>query len=134
MTASAIYELRGEQDIILPRALEESFTAFVAASGMPFAPAVTFEGELAVVHFLFLSRPLPEIAEEFFAVFEPDGYNALEIAVPNERVKHTERIAEESGWLAFIRQRGAERSRICFIRTVRSVSLDELEERVELVS
>jgi hypothetical protein len=134
MVANEIYELRGEHDIILPRALEESFTAFVSASGMPFAPVVTIEGDTAIIHFLFLSQPLKDIAEEYFAVFEADDYNTIELAVPNERIKHTERIAEESGWLSFIRQQGAERSRICFIRTSNAVGTSELEERIELVS
>jgi hypothetical protein len=134
MVANEIYELRAEHDIILPRALEESFTAFVSASGMPFAPTVTIEGDRAIIHFLFLSKPLKDIAEEYFAVFEADDYNTIELAVPNERIKHTERIAEESGWLSFIRQQGAERSRICFIRTSSAVGTSELEERIELVS
>ena len=133
VTANEIYELRGEQDIVLPMALEESFTAFVSLSGMPFAPTISSEGDHTVVHFLYLSKPLKEIADEFFAVFEPDGYSAIEIAVPNDRIKHTERVAEESGWLSFIRQRGAERTRICFIRTKNAESVDELEERIELV-
>lgn len=134
MIADEIYELRGDHDIILPRALEESFTTFVAASGMPFEPTVHVEGERIVIHFLYLSRPLREMVEEYLAVFEPDGMNATEIAVPNDRVKHSERIAEESGWIPFVRQRGAERSRICFIRTPSAVGIDELEERIELVS
>ena len=133
MVAREIYELRGEHDIVVPRALEESFLAFVSASGMPFAPTVTQEGDRSVIHFLFISQPLEGIADEFFAVFEPDGYYALEIAVPNDRLKHSERIAEESGWLPLIRQRGAERTRICFIRTENAESVEELEERIELV-
>jgi len=134
MTANEIYEIRGEHDIVLPKSLEESFTVFVSLSGMPFAPTVTSENDRSIVHFLYLSQPLENIAEEFFAVFEPDGYNATEIAVPNDRIKHTERVAEESGWLSFVRQRGAERSRICFIRTQNAESTEELEERIELVT
>jgi hypothetical protein len=133
MEANEIYELRGDHDIVLPLALEESFTAFVSASGMPFTPTVTIEGDHAVVHFLYVSQPLKAIVEEFLAVFEPDGYHATELAVPNERIKHTERVAEESGWLPFVRQRGAERTRICFIRTSAAESIEELEERIELV-
>lgn len=133
MIASEIYELRGEQDIVVPQALEESFLAFVSSSGMPFTPTVSAEGDRSVIHFLFVSQPLKTVADEFFAVFEPDGYHALEIAVPNDRLKHSERIAEESGWLPLIRQRGAERTRICFIRTQHAESVEELEERIELV-
>lgn len=131
---NVIYSLRDERNIVIPMALEDSFTSFVAASGMPFAPTVTVEGDHAVIHFLYVSRSLRDLAEEYFAVFEPDGYNAIEVAVPNDRVKHTLRISAESGWLSFIRQQGAERSRICFIRTPRATSAVELEERIELVS
>jgi hypothetical protein len=128
-----IYELRGQSDIVLPKALEQSFTAFIAASGMPFAPTVTNEGDQVLVHFLYLSQPLEKLADEFLAVFEPDGYNTIEIAVPNDRVKHTLRVAEESGWRPFVRQKGAERSRICFIRTGNAERVEELEERIDLV-
>ena len=133
MEANEIYELRGEHDIVLPMALEESFTAFVSSSGMPFTPTVIVEGDRAIVHFLYVSQPLKDIVEEYLAVFEPDGYSATEVAVPNDRIKHTERVAEQSGWLSFIRQRGAERTRICFIRTKNAESIEELEERIELV-
>ena len=134
MDIAEIYTIRGEHDILLPKALEQSFTAFISASGMPFAPTVSYEGEYAKVHFLFLAKPLADLASEFFAVFEPDGYHSVELAVSNDRIKHTERIADESGWLSFIRQRGAERSRICFIRTGHAENVEELEERIELVS
>ena len=133
VAAKEIYELRSEYDVVLPKALEESFTAFVSASGMPFAPSVSHEGDQVVIHYLFLNQPLKGIIDEFLAVFEPDGYNALELAVPNDRIKHVERVAEESGWLSFIRQRGADRTRICFIRTDHAEAVDELEERIEIV-
>jgi hypothetical protein len=134
MVTSEIYELRGPQDVVLPKVLEPSFTSFVSASGMPFAPTVTYEGDQAIIHFLFVSHPLQPLVEEFLAVFEPDGFHVVELAVANDRVKHAERIAEESGWLSFVRQRGTERSRICFIRTQHGEPAEELEERIDLVS
>lgn len=134
MEVTSVYEIAGESDVILPRALEESFVAFVSASGMPFAPQVKWEGEHSRIHFLLLNKDLRDLVEEFLLTFEPDEFHAVEIAVPNDRVKHTERISRESGWKPFIRQRGAERTRICFIRTPRSIPSAELEERVELVS
>ena len=134
MEVISMYELRGKNDVILPRALEESFTAFISSSGMPFEPIVSWEGECSLIHFLFLSKDLKELVEEFLLTFEPDGFHSSEIAIPNDRVKHVERIAAESGWKSFVRQHGSERTRICFIRTPRSVPAEELEERVELVS
>ncbi len=134
MDITSVYELQSAKDVVLPRALEESFTAFISSSGMPFEPMVSWEGEKSRIHFLFLNKDLKELVEEFLFTFEPDGFHATEIAIPNDRVKHVERIAAESGWKSFIRQQGTERTRICFIRTPRSVPADELEERVELVS
>ncbi len=101
---------------------------------MPFAPGVTVEGEKSHIHFLFLNKDLKPLVEEFLAKFEPDGYSTYEVAVPNDRVKHAERIAAESGWQFFIRQQGADRTRICFIKTSSGVNVNELEERIELVS
>ncbi|HYM20898.1 MAG TPA: hypothetical protein VEW28_07835 [Candidatus Kapabacteria bacterium] len=129
-----IYRIPSETDVIFPAALEEAFTSFVSASGMPFAPRVSHEGANVRIHFFFVSKPLEELVKEFLATFEPDGFHATELAVPNDRVKHVIRIAEESNWLPFIRQQGADRARICFIRTPRSVTAVELEERIELVS
>jgi hypothetical protein len=129
-----IYRIKGANDVVIPEALEEAFTSFVSASGMPFAPQVFHEDANVRIHFLFLSKPLEDLVTEFFATFEPDGFHATELAVPNDRVKHTLRIADESNWIPFIRQEGTDRTRICFIRTPRSVTATELEERVELVS
>ena len=129
-----IYRIKSETDVVIPGALEDAFIAFVSASGMPFMPQVHHEDANVRIHFLFLSKPLEEMVKEFFATFEPDGFHATELAVPNDRVKHTIRIAEESNWIPFIRQEGTERTRICFIRTPRSVTATELEERIELVS
>jgi hypothetical protein len=134
MEVTSVYELAGESDVILPRALEEGFIAFVSASGMPFSPQVSWEGERSRIHFLFLNKDIRDLVEEFLLTFEPDEFHALEMAVPNDRVKHAERIAHESGWKSFIRQQGADRTRICFIRTPRSIPATELEERVDLVS
>jgi hypothetical protein len=130
---SPIYRLQGETDIVLPGALEDAFTDFVSRSGMPFAPQVSHEDSKVRVHFLFVSKPLNELADEFLAKFEPDGFHAIELAVPNDRLKHVVRVADEGEWISFIRQQGAERTRLCFIRTPRSIPTSELEERVELV-
>jgi hypothetical protein len=129
-----IYLITSDTDVTLPKVLEESFIAFISASGMPFAPQVKTEGERSHIHFLFLNKDLKPLVEEFMAKFEPDGYYTYESAVPNERVKHVERVATESGWDFFTRQQGADRTRICFIKTSSGVSVDELEERIELVS
>lgn len=129
-----IYLITSDSDVTLPRALEESFVAFISASGMPFAPEVKIEGEKSHIHFLFLNIELKPLVEEFLAKFEPDGYYTYEVAVPNDRVKHAERIAVESGWQYFIRQQGSDRTRICFIKTSTSIGVGELEERIELVS
>lgn len=130
---SSIYHLRGETDILLPGALEEAFTEFVSNSGMPFAPQVTHEDSTVRIHFLFLSKPLKTLADEFLATFEPDGFHTLEVAIPNDRIKHAIRVADEGQWISFTRYEGADRSRICFIRTPRSIPAAELEERIELV-
>lgn len=129
-----VYEITSETDVILPKVLEESFVAFISASGMPFAPEVRVEGEKSHIHFLFLNKDLRLLVEEFIATFEPDGYYTYEAAIPIERVKHVERIASESGWQSFIRQQGAERTRICFLKTSAGISCAELEERIEIVS
>ncbi len=121
-------------DVVFPASLEDAFTTFMSDSGMPFAPQVTIEDAKAHIHFLFLIKPIEELVEEFLAKFEPDGYHAIELAVPNDRLKHVLRIADESEWLSFIRQQGVDRTRICFIRTPRSVTTAELEERIDLVS
>lgn len=130
---SPIYRLQGESDILLPAALEEAFTGFVSHSGMPFAPQVSHEDSKVRIHFLFVSKPLNELADEFLAKFEPDGFHAIELAIPNDRVKHAIRVADEGEWISFTRQQGSEKSRLCFIRTPRSIPASELEERVELV-
>ena len=129
-----IYLITSDTDVTLPKPLEESFIAFISASGMPFAPEVKVDGEKSHIHFLFLNKDLKPLVEEFMAKFEPDGYYTYEVAVPNDRVKHAERIASESGWQFFIRQQGTDRTRICFIKTSSGVGVDELEERIELVS
>lgn len=134
MTRSQIYEVHTQHDLVLPAALEEAFTAFLSASGMPFAPQVTLKEEKAYIHFLFLNKKIEDLTDEFLATFEPDGFHATELAVPNDRLKHVIRVGEESNWIPFIRHEGAERTRICFIRTRRSVPATELEERIELVS
>ncbi len=134
MNTTTIFELRSEHDVVLPTALEEAFIAFVSGSGMPFEPTVTHEDERSVIHFLFLNVTLEGLVTEFLATFVADDVIATEIAVMNERLKHTMKISKESGWLPFVRQHGTDRTRICFIRTSRSVPLAELEERIELVS
>lgn len=129
-----IFSVTSDTDVTLPKALEESFIAFISASGMPFAPEVRSEGDRSHIHFLFLNKDLRSLVEEFLAKFEPDGFYTYEAAVPNDRVKHTERIATESGWEYFIRQQGTDRTRICFIKSSDGVHVGELEERIELVS
>jgi hypothetical protein len=131
---SSIYRLISANDVELPAVLAESFETFIANSGMPFAPTVTRDGENAVIHFLFLTKDLRDLIEEFLATMEPDGFYTTEIAVANDRVKHTIRIADESGWIPFIRQSGAERTRICFIKKMNGISAEDLEERIDLVS
>ncbi len=134
MTRPQIYEVHTQHDVVLPAALEEAFTSFVSASGMPFAPQVTVKDERAQIHFLFLNKKIEDLVDEFLATFEPDGFHAVEVAVPNDRIKHVMRVGEESDWIPFIRQEGTERSRICFVRTRRSITAADLEERIELVS
>src|SRR6187399_3026104 len=87
-----IYLITSDTDVTLPKPLEESFIAFISASGMPFAPEVKVDGERSHIHFLFLNKDLKPLVEEFMAKFEPDGYYTYEVAVPNDRVKHAERI------------------------------------------
>ncbi len=134
MNTTTIFELRSEQDVVLPIALEEAFIAFVSGSGMPFEPTITHEDDRAIIHFLFLNVTLEALVKEFLATFVADDVIATEIAVTNDRLKHIIKISEESGWLPFVRQHGTDRTRICFIRTSHSVPLSELEERIELVS
>ncbi len=133
MKFESIYRHQGDNDVTLPAALEELFTGFVSDSGMPFAPQITHSDEKVNIHFLFLTKPLKELVDEFLARFEPDGFYTIEAAVANDRLKHAVRIAEESNWIPFVRQEGTDRTRVCFIRTPRSVPASELEERVELV-
>jgi hypothetical protein len=134
MTHTQIYEVHTQYDVVLPAALEEAFTEFLSASGMPFAPQVTTKEERSSIHFLFLNKKLEDLVDEFLLTFEPDGFHAIEIAVPNNRLKHVIRVGQESNWIPFIRHEGAERTRVCFVRTRRSVTASELEERIELVS
>lgn len=133
MDIQNIYKLRSENEVILPASLKNSFLAFVSDNGIQFAPQVREEDEKALFHFLFLNVSIKKLVEEFLLTFEPDDFWATEIAVPNDRVKHTERIASDSEWISYIRQRGTEKTRICFVRTPRSVPVTELEERIELV-
>ena|SRR5438552_2642173 len=133
MDIQSIYKIKSETEIILPAALKDGFLTFTAENGIQFSPQVTEHDEKATFHFLFLNRSLKDLAEEFLMHFEPDNFWATEIAVPNDRVKHTERIASDSGWITYIRQIGSDKTRICFIRTPRAVPVTELEERVELV-
>jgi len=134
MEVESLYTIISEQEVILPGALSEKFLEFVAQSGIHFAPLETVDGENSRFRFLMAPPDLNTLVQEFFALLEPDNYAASEMAVPNERIKHVERVARESGWLCFIRQHGGKNSRICFIRTGQSIPAAELEERVELVS
>jgi hypothetical protein len=133
MDIQSIYKLKSDSEVILPASLKDGFLTFLADNGIQFAPQVHEENEKALFHFLFLNTSLQKLVEEFLLMFEPDDFWATEIAVPNDRVKHTERIASDSEWISFIRQQGSDKTRICFVRTPRSVPVTELEERVELV-
>ena len=133
MNIQNIYTLKSDTEVILPLSLKDSFLGFLSDSGIQFAPQVREEDEKALFLFLFLNISLKNLVEDFLLMFEPDDFWATEIAVPNERVKHTERIASESEWISYIRQQGIDKTRICFVRTPRSVPVTELEERVELV-
>jgi hypothetical protein len=133
MDIQSIYKLKSDSEVILPASLKESFLTFLSDNGIQFAPQMREENEKALFHFLFLNVPLKNLVEEFLLQFEPDDFWTTEIAVPNTRVKHTERIARDSDWISYIRQQGSDKTRICFIRTPRSVPVTELEERVELV-
>jgi hypothetical protein len=133
MEIQNIYKLKNEAEVILPASLKDGFLGFLSDNGIQFAPQVREEDEKATFHFLFLNVPLKKLVEDFLQTFEPDDFWATEIAVPNDRVKHTERIAEDSGWITYVRRQGTEKTRICFIRTPRAVPVTELEERVELV-
>ena len=129
-----IYEIHTQHDVVLPAALEEAFVEFLSSSGMPFAPQVTTKEEKSHIHFLFLNKKLEDLVDEFLDTFEPDGFHTTELAVPNDRLKHVLRVAEESNWIPFVRHVGAERTRIVFIRTRRSLPATELEVRIELVA
>jgi hypothetical protein len=133
MDIQNIYKLKSDSEVILPASLKDSFLSFVSDNGIQFAPQVREENEKALFHFLFLNTSLKDLVEEFLLMFDPDDFWATEIAVPNNRVKHTERIATDSEWISYIRQQGTDKTRICFVRTPRSVPITELEERVELV-
>ena len=133
MNIQNIYTLKSDTEVILPLSLKDSFLGFLSDNGIQFAPQVREEDEKALFLFLFLNISLKNLVEDFLLMFEPDDFWATEIAVPNERVKHTERIASESEWISYIRQQGTDKTRICFVRTPRSVPVTELEERVELV-
>src|SRR5689334_20073027 len=128
MDIQNIYKLKSDTEVILPASLKDGFLEFASNSGIQFSPQVTERDEKALFHFLFLNKSLKDLTEEFLLHFEPDDFWATEIAVPNDRVKHTERVAEDSSWITFIRQRGIDKTRICFIRTPRSVPVTELEE------
>ncbi len=128
-----IYKLKNEKEVILPATMKDSFLDYLSDNGIQFAPQVQEEDEKALFHFLFLNSSLEKLVQVFLLTFTPDDFWATEIAVPNDRVKHTQRIADESNWITYIRQQGAEKTRICFVRTPRSVPVTELEERVELV-
>jgi hypothetical protein len=134
MEIQNIYKLKSENEVLLPASLKDSFLGFVADNGIQFAPQVREENESVLFHFLFLNTSLKDLVEKFLLQFEPDDFWTTEIAVPNDRVKHTERIGSDSEWISFIRQRGSDKTRICFVRTPRSVPVMELEGRVELVS
>ncbi len=118
---------------MLPLSLKDSFLGFLSDNGIQFAPQVREQDEKALFHFLFLNTSLKDLSENFLLMFEPDDFWATEIAVPNDRIKQTERIASDSEWISYIRQQGTDKTRICFVRTPRSVPVSELEERVELV-
>lgn len=134
MKLESLYTIISDSEVALPSALTEMFLAFVAQNGMPFAPVTTAAGEQTCFKFLMQPNNLKGLVSDFFHMLEPDDYAASEIAVPNTRIKHAERIGEESGWLTFVRHQGVQKSRICFIRTSRAVPFTELEERVQLVS
>ncbi|MDP4231341.1 MAG: hypothetical protein Q8916_13160 [Bacteroidota bacterium] len=133
MEAKDIYRLKNENEVILPASLKDGFLAFLSDNGVQFAPQVKEEDEKALFHFLFLNRPLKDVVEEFLLKFDPDDFWATEIAVPNDRIKQTERIARDSEWISYVRQQGTEKTRLCFVRTPRSVPVTELEERIDLV-
>jgi hypothetical protein len=133
MNIQNIYKLKSDTEVILPASLKDGFLNFLSDNGIQFAPQVREENEKALFHFLFLNTSLKDLTEEFLLKFEPDDFWATEIAVPNDRVKHTERIASDSEWISYIRQQGTDKARICFVRTPRSVPITELEERIELV-
>lgn len=133
MDIQNIYKLRSDKEVILPTSLKDSFLEFLSSSGIQFAPQVTEGSETSLFHFLFLNISLDTLVKEYLLMFEPDDFWTTELAVPNDRVKHTERIAADSGWISYIRQNGAEKTRICFVRTPRAVPVTELEERIELV-
>ncbi len=128
-----IYKLKSEKEVVLPASMKDSFLGFLSDNGIQFAPQVQEEDEKALFHFLFLNSSLEKLVQEFLLTFVPDDFWATEIAVPNDRVKQTERIASDSEWMSYIRQQGTDKTRICFVRTPRSVPVTELEERVELV-
>src|SRR6266480_1190219 len=133
MEIKDIYRLKTDTEVTLPASLRDSFLTYIAENGIQFYPQVSEHDEKATFHFLFLNRSLKDLVEEFLFQFEPEGFWATEIAVPNERIKQTERIASDSGWITYIRQQGTDKTRICFIRTPRAVPVTELEVRVELV-
>jgi hypothetical protein len=128
-----IYTLKSDKEVILPASLKDSFLMFLSDNSIQFAPQVREENEKTLFHFLFLNTSLKKLVEQFLLQFEPDDFWATEIAVPNNRVKHTERIASDSDWMSYVRQQGSDKTRICFVRTPRSVPVTELEERIELV-
>src|SRR5258708_19054834 len=99
MNIQSIYKLKSNTEVILPSSLKDSFLIFAAENGIQFSPQVTEREEKATFHFLFLNRSLKDLVEEFLFQFEPDDFSATEIAVPNDRVKHTERIARDSDWI-----------------------------------
>lgn len=133
MEIESIYKIKSEKEVILPASLKDSFLDFVSNNGVQFAPQIREESESALFTFLFLTISLKELVEFYLATFVPDDFWATEIAVPNDRVKHVERLASDSQWIPYIRQRGGQKTRLCFIRTPRSVPVTELEERIELV-
>ncbi|MEP7235866.1 MAG: hypothetical protein ABI778_11285 [Ignavibacteriota bacterium] len=133
MEIQSIYRLKNEAEVILPASLKDAFLSFLSDNGIQFAPQVRESDEKATFHFLFLNMSLKDLVEDFLLQFQPDDFWATEIAVPNDRLKQTIKIAEDSNWIPYLRQRGTEKTRICFIRTPRSVPVNDLEERVELV-
>ncbi len=133
MNIQNIYTLKSDTEVMLPLSLKDSFLGFLSDNGIQFAPQVREQDEKALFHFLFLNTSLKDLSENFLLMFEPDDFWATEIAVPNDRIKQTERIASDSEWISYIRQQGTDKTRICFVRTPRSVPVSELEERVELV-